>query len=124
MVWLWEDTDPRMSRVQSGELDPSTALDILAYIPLDVRPDELAGYIEPMLKSLSAPGMSDYAATLLATVQAKNAANSAEVWKPTLERAEEMIDANKTTLFRNELGTIPKVFQHNPVTKKRRRGNG
>lgn len=121
VVWVWNEDDPRMARVRDGEIDPATAVDIIAYVPLDVRPDDLAAYIEPMLRSLSAPGMHGYASDLLATVQASNAAHSDEVWKPTMERAEEAIDANKTTLFRQELGTIPKVFQHNPPTTRKKK---
>lgn len=118
IVYLWDETDPRMARVKTGEIDPSTALDILKYVPLDMKPDEVPGFIEPTLIAMGSGYV--YVDALLAKVKAANAANNEAVWKPTLERAEEMIDANKTTLFRNELGAIPKVFQHNPPTKKRR----
>jgi hypothetical protein len=38
-----------------------------------------------------------------------------------LDRAEEAIETNAGKLFADTLGTVPKVYQTNPTTKKRRR---
>jgi hypothetical protein len=120
IVWQWAETDPRMRRVQSGEIDPSTAVDILAYLPLSVRPDDVPGYIAPMLKSMGTAGY-DYVDQLQAKVKAANDATKEGIWKPTLDKAEEAIEANAGKLFADTLGTIPKVYVTNPTPKRNRR---
>lgn len=119
IVWEWTDTDPRQARVQSGEIDPSTAVDILAYLPLEVRPDDVPGYILPMLRSMGRE--YGYVDELQAKVKAANEATKAAIWKPTLDTAEERIEANAGKLFGDTLGTIPKVYVTNPTPKKARR---
>jgi len=120
VVWHWTETDPRQARVQSGEIDPQTACDILAYLPLEVKPDDVPGYILPMLRSLGNAGY-DYAAELQAKVKAANEATKDALWKPTLEKAEERIEQNAGKLFADTLGTIPKVYVNNPTPKKSRK---
>lgn len=120
IVWHWLETDPRQARVQSGEIDPSTAVDILAYLPLDVKPDDVPGYIAPMLRSMTNAGY-DYVDALTAKVKAANEATKEGHWKPTLEKAHEAIETNAGKLFADTLGTVPKVYVTNPESKKRRR---
>ncbi|MGN6205984.1 hypothetical protein [Humibacter sp.] len=123
VVWKWLDTDPRMARVQSGEIDPATACDILAYLPLEVRPDDVPAYILPMLKSMGNAGY-DYVETLTAKVRAANEATKEGHWAPTLERAHEAIETNAGKLFADTLGTVPKVYVTNPTPKKARKRRG
>jgi len=119
IVYRWGEHDPRWARVQSGEIDPSTALDILNYLRLDVKPDDVPAMME---RSLIAMGAAyGYVDAMLAKVKAANEATKEAVWKPTLDKAQEAIEGNAATLFRNELGAIPKVYQHNPTSKKRKR---
>lgn len=120
IIWHWLATDPRMARVQSGEIDPSTAVDILAYVPLGIRPDEVPGYIAPMLRSMGNAGYG-YVDELQAKVRAANERTKQGLWQPTLDKAEEAIEANAGKLFADTLGTIPKVYQHNPTPKGRRK---
>lgn len=119
IVWEWTETDPRQARVQSGEIDPKTAVDILAYLPLEVRPDDVPAYILPMLRSMG--NSYGYVEGLQAKVKAANEATKEAAWKPTLERAEERIEANAGKLFADTLGTVPKVYVSNPTPKKARR---
>ena len=80
----------------------------------------MPGYILPMLRSLGNAGY-DYAAELQAKVKAANEATKDAIWKPTLEKAEERIEANAGKLFADTLGTIPKVYATNPTPKKSRK---
>ena len=112
IVWQWSDTDARMARVTSGEIDPATAVDILAHVPLDMTPDQVPGYVEPMLKSLSSSNAYGYVDALLAKVKTANEQHKASVWAPTMEKAEEVIETRAGHLFADTRGRIAKVYQN------------
>jgi hypothetical protein len=63
----------------------------------------------------------DYVDQLQAKVKAANDATKEGIWKPTLDKAEEAIEANAGKLFADTLGTIPKVYVTNPTPKRNRR---
>lgn len=121
-VWQWDETDPRMARVQSGEIDPATAVDILGYLPLHAKPDDAVGYIERTLTSMESGGYS-YVADLLAKVRNHNAQVSAGVWKPTLDKANDAIETKASGLFATEKGRIAKSIGFGKGTRNKRPGD-
>lgn len=123
-VWRWDERDPRMARVQSGEIDPAAAVDILGYLPLDCTPANAVGYIERMLKSMESSGGYGYVTDLLAKVRAHNAAVSAGVWKPTLDKANEQIETKASGLFSTEKGRIAKSVGFGSGHKKHNKRPG
>lgn len=51
VVLPWRQGDRRWAWVQNGQTDPSSAFDIIGYLPRDCGPDEAAPYLERMLRS-------------------------------------------------------------------------
>lgn len=123
IVWPWDsESDPRMARVRSGEIDPTTAVDILGYLPLDARPDDAIGIVGNMLKSMESGGYT-YVADLLAKVRSHNAQVSAGVWQPTMDRANDAIETKASGLFAGEKGKIAKSRGFGKGTRTTRPGD-
>lgn len=121
VVWPWDaESDPRMARVQSGEIDPATAVDILGYLPLDAKPDDAVALVSRMLQSMESGGYT-YVHALLEKVRNHNAQVSAGVWKPTLDRANETIETKASGLFAREKGRIAKSVGFGAGKKHNRR---
>lgn len=53
----WLGNDPRRSRIQSGELDPTAAFDYICALPFDCPPDQARTYFEKAVKG--APHMPE-----------------------------------------------------------------
>lgn len=50
LTWEWPLSDPRWSRVQSGDISRESAYDILGYLPVDCPAEQAGGYVEKHLK--------------------------------------------------------------------------
>ncbi len=50
ITWEWPPSDTRWARVQSGDVDPLMAYDIVGYLPFGCSIDQAPGYIERALK--------------------------------------------------------------------------
>lgn len=120
VIWTWEATDPRMARVQSGEIDPATAVDIMGYLPLDATPEDAVGIVGRMLKSMESSGGYAYVTDLLAKVRNHNHAVKEGVWQPTMDRANEAIEVKAPNLFGSMKGRIAKSKGFGPGTKPKR----
>lgn len=121
VIWSWDpETDPRMARVRSGEIDPITAVDILGYLPLDAKPDDAVAIVGKMLKAMESGGYS-YVHDLLDKVRNHNAQVSAGVWKPTMDRANDQIETKASGLFATEKGKVAKVSGYNGKPKHHKR---
>lgn len=119
VIWSWDpETDPRMARVRSGEIDPSTAVDVLGYLPLDATPEDAVGVVGRMLKAMESGGYS-YVADVLARVRAHNEQVKNGVWQPTMDRANDAIETKASGLFATEKGKIAKSSGY-PAKKGKR----
>lgn len=107
LVYAWRDTDPRRARIQTGELDPNTAVDIIGYLPLDCSPEQACASAERGLTAMTGVGY-DYVDALLAKVRNHNQAVKEGVWAPTMERANDAIETKASGLFSTEKGRIAK----------------
>lgn len=47
----WEPEDPRWATVQSGEISPERAFDIIGYLPMDCDADQAPAYLERMFRT-------------------------------------------------------------------------
>lgn len=47
----WEPEDRRWATVQSGEVNPSRAFDIIGYLPMDCPAEQAPGYLERMFRT-------------------------------------------------------------------------
>ena len=47
----WEPEDARWATVQSGEISPERAFDIIGYLPLDCSADQAPPYLERMFRT-------------------------------------------------------------------------
>ena len=51
VCWRWEENDRRWAEVQSGEVDPARAHDIIGYLPMDCGTDEAPSYLHRVLRT-------------------------------------------------------------------------
>lgn len=119
VVYAWAENDPRRARIQSGELPPDAAIDILGYLPLDARPEDAIGVVGRSLKAMEGGGYS-YVAALLDKVRAHNQATKDGVWQPTLDQANEQIETKASGLFSDTKGKIAKSTGFGEGTMKKR----
>jgi len=89
-TWQWPENDPRRARIQAGELPPSQAFDIIAWVPLDVSQDEVPSYVERGLVGLGS-GLA-HVEKMLARIKAENQKAPAERWAKVEDRAMEMFE--------------------------------
>lgn len=114
----WLPTDPRHRLVQAGRLPLDGCWDVLCYLPGDCGVDEAYGFVVQTFKALS--GGREDVRKLLERAHTFNAKRREEILAPVVELAEELIEANAGTLFR-ELGkTSPKfsAITHHPKESK------
>lgn len=113
----WPPNDPRREMVRRGELGDDQ-FDTIAYLPAGCTPDDAYGYIVNNFKAWS--GTKDEVKRLLDRVHMYNKQVKADALKPTLDYADELLEANASTLFRNEKGHIPKVYMTEPGPRKKK----
>jgi hypothetical protein len=103
----WSASDPRRERVQRGELAPNKAYDILCYLPADASADEAYGYLVRSLKAWN--GNKAEVDELLRNVARYNVGVRRAILAPTVELADELVEANAKTLFRAEGKHLPRT---------------
>lgn len=71
----WEPEDRRWATVQSGEIAPDRAFDIIGYLPMDCNADQAPAYLERMFRTWPAENiqrmadhLDQYNAAALSTV--------------------------------------------------------
>lgn len=75
----WPESDPRWARVQSQEVSPDDAFDIVAWLPPAIALDDVPGYLE---RGMVAVGRSaEYIGECLARVRAKNQQTKDDAWR-------------------------------------------
>ena len=115
VTWKWGPNDPRRAEVQAGKRSERDAFDILCWLPKDCPPEEAYGFITTRFTQLQ--GREDVR-KLLERVHNFNNKRKAEIAAPTQELTEELIHANRRTLFRDEKGHIPSSLDTQPKSNR------
>lgn len=123
VFFRWPQTDKRWSMVQSGEIPEAEAHDMILQLPRDCPPDQARSLIEKRCRNWGNAGRDDIA-KLVERCQEANRKASVAAMQPTLDYADELIDANKHTMLAEFGKTTARVFQSEPTStkgKKRRK---
>lgn len=104
----WAMDDPRRKLVWAGELPPDECADVVVFLPADCPVDQAYGYLVRKLKRNTDTGQ-EHARKLLERVHTFNANRQREIMAPVMADAEELIEANAGTLFRDQGKTSTKV---------------
>lgn len=104
----WGPNDPRWGKVQKGQLAGERAYDIIGFLPQDCSPAEAHSYVMRAFKRWS--GRKDECAKWLQKLDDWNEKQEQRNFQPTVALAEELIDANSATLFR-DMGKTAPVFR-------------
>lgn len=102
----WHANDRRHLLIQRQEMSPEDDFDMLGALPLDCPADQAVGYFIDSVKRWN--GKEDVT-RLLSRVGEWNVAQEQRNLAPALEFAEELLDANKGTMFAAIGKTAPKV---------------
>lgn len=106
----WNPDDPRRGMIREGAISPDDDWDYLDMVPHGLSADEAYDYVVRGLRRPSA-FRKDEITKLLERVHVYNKLAEAEAKKPVLEYAEELIEANASTLFKDMGKTTTKVRQ-------------
>lgn len=109
VVERWNANDSRRARIQAGEMSPESAFDVIGYLPLDTNPESAFGYIEMTLTRIRGHPRI-HVDHLLNNLHKWNENAHKENRKATTELADELIETNARTLFRDLGKAIPKIF--------------
>jgi hypothetical protein len=112
VVMHWAENDPRWEMVQRG-YDRNFAFDRLGDIPADISFDQVPSYLKQALRPTSTP--RHIYGEILKWNQDQELRNGTAV----MDFAEELIQTNAGTLFRDQGKTVEKVYQYNPAPKNR-----
>lgn len=112
VVRHWAENDPRRRMILQG-YNPDFAFDRLGEIPADCPLDQVPSYLRQNLRPTSTPSH------IWREIEKWNADQSLRNGAATSEFAEELIQANAGTLFREQGKTVEKVYQYNPPAKNR-----
>ena len=115
----WSQEDPRRVLVRKGDVAIDQAHDVWAVLPADCSPEQAYGYVIGCFKQAKGSG-SERAAKLLDRVHMYNKQVQGEARRPVEEYAQELLEANASTLFRNEGKTTKKFFMTEPGPTKRK----
>lgn len=65
ICWAWPENDRRWSTVQSGEISPDRAFDIVGYLAMDCSLDEAPSYLHRVLRTFPKEEVSQLADRIL-----------------------------------------------------------
>jgi hypothetical protein len=107
IVYAWPMNDPRMARVQSGEINPKNAFDIIGYLPLDASPDDAYGWFVKAIKG-AVPHHGSHVAKFLEGIDRYNTGVTKAAQEEPLALGEEIAKSSLGTLFDGK--GVTKVF--------------
>lgn len=119
LTYAWPESDPRWQKVQRGELGMDACYDLWGWAPDGMRDEDAYQFLVQTLRRNT--GNED-ARKLLDRVYAYNNDVSAARDQLIVDDAEEYTRVHAPTIFAEVGKTISRVYQTNPVTKKKRRG--
>lgn len=114
IIYRWQENDPRRVMIQRGDMPAHADYDVVTFLPLDCPVEQAFSLFERGARQLAGRSDADY---LRSRVHKWNETVKEEAVKETVELAEELIETNAGTLFREEGKTVPKVFVTNPRGK-------
>jgi hypothetical protein len=121
VTFRWPESDTRRQMIRAGQMRAEDAFDMLAQLPKDCPPEQAADYITRACKVWVIEGRSDVE-RLLSHIHEANAKAVANLTAPVLDYAEELVDANASTLWKDQPGLEHKnrirVFQTEPKSDK------
>jgi hypothetical protein len=65
ICWQWPENDARWATVQSGEVDPARAHDIVGYLPMDCPLEEAPAYLHRVMRTFPKEEVSQLADRIL-----------------------------------------------------------
>ena len=106
----WNPDDPRRAMIQRGDMAAGDDWDYLDMVPQGLTAEEAYHYV---VRGLKRPSVhrKDEITKLLERVHVYNKIAEGEAKKPVMEYAEELIEANASTLFKDVGKTTTKVRQ-------------
>lgn len=107
VTWRWPQGDKRWERVQKGEITEKDAFDMFARLPYDCNADEAIGYVQRTFVRNSGNETIQW---LLNRIDKLNAENQKRILQSTTDLAEELVETNAKTLYRDYDKRIPKVY--------------
>lgn len=110
----WPEMDPRRAMIQRGEMAPGTDYDVIANFPRDCPVDEAVGMIQNNFKKHPTNNEIQH---FLYKLDKLNRQAQADAMKSTNDLAEELLETNAKTLFRDEGKRVPKVFVNDKRSK-------
>jgi hypothetical protein len=114
IIQRWRQDDKRRQMIQLGQMSENDDFDILAWLPLDCSVEQAYDYFLRACKGRFKESRDiEY---FLENIHKWNEA--AKIPKEVKEYAEEMIEANVNTLFREQGKEIPKVYLAKGNVKK------
>lgn len=108
IIQRWLDTDKRRRLIQLGQMSPESDYDVLVYLPLDCPVDDAFSYFERAVKGQVRDNRD--VERIVSRLHLWNESAKEEALKETKELAEELIEANAPTLFREQGKTTTKIF--------------
>jgi hypothetical protein len=106
IIQRWRQDDGRRKMIMLGQMSPEDDFDIIAWLPVDCSVEQAFGFFERACRGKFRTNKDiEY---VLNNLHKWN--KEAVVPKEVKEYAEEMIEANVTTLFKEQGKTIPKVY--------------
>jgi hypothetical protein len=103
--------------VRAGKASPHDAYDAFGFLPQDCSADDAYSYIVRSFKRNS--GTAADTQKLLDRVHLYNKKRQAEVMQPVQDLADELVDANKRTLFGKEGKSSSRFFMTEPGKLKK-----
>jgi len=113
IIEQWTPQDTRWAMVRKGEMNPNATHDALGFLPEDCPVEQARGYLERYF--IRWKGTKADCAKYLERLNQYNLKVQEDAAKPVMDYAEEMLETNAKTLFRDQGKRVPKVF----VTDKR-----
>ncbi|MGP1666029.1 MAG: hypothetical protein ACTS5I_09005, partial [Rhodanobacter sp.] len=115
----WSPNDPRRRGIIEGKWPATGDHDAIVFLPKDCPLEQAFGYFANAVRRSSKADVRN----MMDRLHLFNKQQKEENWAPVMEEAVAQVEANASTLFEKEIGTIPKSFGglDKPKRKPRRK---
>lgn len=113
----WQSNDRRRRMIDLGHMAQESDFDVLVYLPLDCSVRDAESYLLNHVRRTA--DKETASKRLLDNIHKYNQQVRKNVLAPTMELAEELIETNAKTMFREEGKEIPTVLQAGFDPKKK-----
>lgn len=109
IIQRWTQDDARRRIIALGQMAPDSDFDVMTYLPLDCPVEDAYNYFQ---RAVEGQVRDKRDVTRIASrISNWNEAAKVEVLKETTELAEDLIETNAKSLFRDQGKTTTKVYQ-------------